>query len=89
MNLPLPATVLLLFSPSSAARLLSSLPNSVCDHEISICNHKKTSLAGWLPLPQAHHLSPSPVFFFPHPLFPLTLAPFSLLFELQVASNPA
>jgi hypothetical protein len=46
------AIVIFLLSPATAAPLLSpSPPHSVCDH-------KKTSLSGWLPLPQAQHDSP-------------------------------
>jgi hypothetical protein len=52
MKLPPLTNALPSILPALGGELLSpSLPNSVCER-------KKTSLSGWLPLPPPHHLSP-------------------------------
>jgi len=65
MKLPLPAICRLPIVPGHRGELLSpSPPNSVCDR-------KKTSLCGWLPLPQAQHVSPDASSSSLGPTFPL------------------
>jgi hypothetical protein len=57
--------------------------------ELCLQPQKKTSLSGWLPLPQLHPVSPGHLFFFPCPtLTPLIISSTSFL-KLQIASNPA
>jgi hypothetical protein len=70
---PLAILLFLIVPRPTAARLLSpSSPHSVC-------NRKKTSLSGWLPLPSAHQNAQQPFLAgsFPsrRPSFPLTSLP--------------
>jgi Putative transposase/Transposase zinc-binding domain len=52
-------------------RVLSASP------PYSVCDHKKTSLTGWLALLPSQHLLASPLLFSPRPHFPAFLTPFS------------
>ncbi len=69
MKFPLPAIVVFLLSPTTCGQLLSpSPPNSVCDR-------KKTSLSGWLPLPHPQRNLQCPLLFVAPPDFSSALIP--------------
>jgi hypothetical protein len=78
MKLPLPVICPLPIVSGLRGELLSpSTPNSVC-------NRKKTSLSGWLPLSPASASLACSLFFFPGPSFP---HPPSLNFITQTPSS--
>ncbi len=82
MKLPLLAMAVLLFSPTTAAKLSPSLPNSVCK--------RKKNQPQWLASSSSSSTSVAcPLFLFPGHTFPPVSHLLTLLLKLQVASNPA
>jgi hypothetical protein len=59
------------FVPTLGGEMLSPSPSN------SVCNHKKTSSSGWLPLPPTQHLSPPGSFSFTPPLLQTRILPSS------------
>ena len=60
MKLSLLAIIVFLLSPGHhRAGAAPSLPHSVCVLKNFLCEHKKTSLPGWLQLPRTRLNSPS------------------------------